>query len=169
MNKRILGGLAVAAMLAGGLALTSGTATAVVKDDGPRACFEEVRELKYQHTVEVRGDVIQRETQTRTRTYIAAVEAVLTKWWVWSPNRNWEPFNGPPEFPSDIRGTWQGPKTEGGPDQNTFGTFNASNGNSGNSSWFHRERGTPVVAARWSGWSEWGLWTKLPGAAQKNG
>lgn len=66
-----------------------------------------------------------------------AVEAVPSQWWNWSPNDTKGPQDYVPNFPSDDRGTWQGPHTEGGPDGE--GTFNTSNENSGNSSWFHRE------------------------------
>lgn len=63
-------------------------------------------------------------------------------WWNWSPNDTKGPQDYEPGFPVDARGTWQGPHANGGPQQDTYGTFNASNGNSGNSSWFHREKGT---------------------------
>jgi LPXTG-motif cell wall-anchored protein len=76
-----------------------------------------------------------------------AVEAVPAKWWNWSPNKDQGPFEGPPSFPTDERGTWEGPHTNGGPDQDTTGTFNSSNGESGRASWFHREAGTPGVDA----------------------
>lgn len=76
-----------------------------------------------------------------------AVAAGPDLWWNWSPNHTQEPQDYTPEFPVDVRGTWQGPHENGGPDQDTYGTFNASNENSGNSSWFHREHGTPAVDA----------------------
>lgn len=76
-----------------------------------------------------------------------AVAATPDLWWNWSPNKNQGPFDGPPSFPVDARGTWQGPHENGGPDQDTFGTFNSSHGQSGNVSWFHREHGTAEVAA----------------------
>ena len=65
-------------------------------------------------------------------------ETVPGAWWNWSPNQDQGPFEGPPSFPTDARGTWQGPHIEGGPDQELTGTFNSSHGNSGNASWFHR-------------------------------
>jgi hypothetical protein len=61
-------------------------------------------------------------------------------WWNWSPNHQQGPFEGPPAFPVDPRGTWQGPHENGGPSQDTYGTFQQG---SGNGSWFHREQGTP--------------------------
>jgi len=66
-------------------------------------------------------------------------------WWNWSPNYTHGPQDYTPEFPNDERGTWQGPHENGGPDQDTYGTFNSSNGNSGNSSWFHREHGELIT------------------------
>jgi hypothetical protein len=44
----------------------------------------------------------------------------------------------------DERGTWQGPHENGGPSQDTFGTFQQGGGHG---SWFHREHGTPGVDA----------------------
>lgn len=69
---------------------------------------------------------------------VDAYDEVVTpsQWWNWSPNQSQGPQDYEPAFPVDERGTWQGPHTEGGPDGE--GTFNVSHGNSGNSSWFHR-------------------------------
>ncbi len=179
MNKRILGGLAVAAMLAGGLALTSGTATAVVKDEGPRACFEQVRELKYQRTVVVTGDVIAKETRSRTwiegtegTPGVPAVPAVGGIWQNFSPNESQKTFQGPPSWPTDERGTWNHenkdiPGGHAGPD----GVYQQGNGNG---SWFYRKAGTPGIPAipaipgTDASWSEWGPWADWPGAGPLN-
>lgn len=69
------------------------------------------------------------------------VPGTPSQWWNWSPNHQQGPFDGPPAFPTDPRGTWQGPHTNGGPDGE--GTFNTSNNDNGRASWFHREPGTP--------------------------
>lgn len=69
------------------------------------------------------------------------VPGTPSQWWNWSPNDNQEPFDGPPAFPDDERGTWQGPHTEGGPGQDLVGTYQASDAN-GRSDWFHREPAT---------------------------
>lgn len=66
-----------------------------------------------------------------------AVEAVPSKWWNWSPNHVRDPQDYVPNFPSDKRGTWHGPHTDGGPDGK--GTFQAGSGNHEDASWFHRE------------------------------
>jgi hypothetical protein len=64
-----------------------------------------------------------------------AVPAVDSMWWNWSPNKDQGPFDGPPAFPTDARGTWEGPHTVGGPSQDLTGTFQQGEGNG---SWFHR-------------------------------
>jgi hypothetical protein len=64
-----------------------------------------------------------------------AVDAVPSMWWNWSPNKDQGPFDGPPDFPTDARGTWEGPHTNGGPGQDQVGTFQQGEGNG---SWFHR-------------------------------
>jgi hypothetical protein len=71
---------------------------------------------------------------------VASTEEVPTMWWVWSPNRQQGPFEGPPAFPTDERGTWQGPKSNGGPSQQETGTYQQGQGNG---SWFHREAAVP--------------------------
>lgn len=76
-------------------------------------------------------------------THEVTVPGTPDLWWNWSPNKQQEPFEGPPDFPVDARGTWQGPHENGGPEQGTYGTFNTSNGENGRASWFHREKGTP--------------------------
>ena len=65
------------------------------------------------------------------------VPGTPSQWWNWSPNNNRGPFNGPPAFPTDSRGTWQGPHTNGGPAGT--GTYQMGNGHG---SWFHRQAGT---------------------------
>jgi len=66
-------------------------------------------------------------------------EVIPGHWWNWSPNHNQGPFTGPPSFPTDSRGTWQGPHTNGGPAGT--GTYQAGGGHG---SWFHREASTTV-------------------------
>lgn len=72
-------------------------------------------------------------------------EYVPGSWWSWSPNSDQGPFDGPPSFPTDERGTWQGPHENGGPGPDEEGTYNTSNGNSGNASWVHRGPKIEVV------------------------
>lgn len=72
--------------------------------------------------------------------YDEVVPGTPSKWWNWSPNKDQGPFEGPPAFPADDRGTWQGPHMEGGPGQDQTGTFQQGEGHG---SWFHREAGTP--------------------------
>ena len=42
-------------------------------------------------------------------THIVHHDAVDATWWNRSPNKDQGPFEGPPAFPTDPRGTWQGP------------------------------------------------------------
>ena len=60
-------------------------------------------------------------------------------WSNFEPNKSQGTFEGPPSYPTDPRGTWSAPKTEGGPQQDAEGVY--QNGN-GNGSWFHRAQGT---------------------------
>jgi hypothetical protein len=170
-------GLLVAATLLGSLAFTSAAASATeTPPPEPTACYEQVpfQEFKYNKTVstpttvtEYRWDIQTRtktvkdiiEKETQTRYWAEGTKEIPSKWWVWSPNNTQGPQDYTPDFPSDDRGTWQGPKTEGGPDKDTFGTFNASNGNSGRSSWFHRNPGVPATQGYWGPWGPWTDWS----------
>lgn len=64
-------------------------------------------------------------------------DAVPGHWWNWSPNKDQGPFDGPPSFPTDDRGTWT-EHDNGGPGQDQVGTFLQGEGNA---SWFHRAQG----------------------------
>lgn len=100
-------------------------------------------------------------THTKTRTYTQGTEAV-DHWWNWSPNHTEGPQNYIPDFPVDNptgepRGTWQGPHVNGGPMQDTFGTFQTGGGNS---PFFHREHISDAVEGGWGPWSDFGPWTQ---------
>jgi LPXTG-motif cell wall-anchored protein len=71
--------------------------------------------------------------------YVAPTEGTPDLWWNWSPNHAQGPQDYVPAFPNDARGTWQGPHENGGPMQDTYGTFQTGGGNS---PFFHREEGT---------------------------
>jgi hypothetical protein len=157
-------GLMVVATLLGSLAITSGGATAGTQTEEPVACYEQVpyQEYTYSKTVstpttvtEYRWDIETRteqfkdliEKETRTRTWNAGV------WQNFSPNNDQGPFEGPPSWPTDPRGTWQHqdksiPGGHEGPD----GVYQRG---SGNGSWFYRAAGS---------WSAWGPWTDWPDA-----
>lgn len=78
-------------------------------------------------------------------------ETVPGAWWNFSPNHQQGPFEGPPSFPTDERGEWQGPHKEGGPSQELTGTFQQGNGHG---SWFHREEPTVVTVIDEEAWTE---------------
>jgi LPXTG-motif cell wall-anchored protein len=96
------------------------------------------------------------ETRTATNTYTPGTDAVTTPaiWQNFSPNEENKPFTGPPDWPTDPRGTWQHmdkpiPPGQAGPD----GVY--QNGE-GNGSWFYRRAAQETQAATagsWSGWS----------------
>ncbi len=73
-----------------------------------------------------------------------AVPAVPGKWTNFRPNDIHAPFDGPPSYPLDPRGSWSDPKIEGGPQEDASGVY--QNGN-GHGSWFYRSKGTPAIPA----------------------
>jgi LPXTG-motif cell wall-anchored protein len=147
-----MGGLLVAATLLGGLALTSTAASAIVVDNEQppptEVCYEQVRELQYQRSVPTYGDVIDKETRTRNW-----VKGEAGFWQNFEPNKDQGTFQGPPSWPSDLRGTWSKAKENGGPQQDTSGVF--QNGE-GNGSWFYRDLGTEGSWGDWGPWTDWG-------------
>jgi hypothetical protein len=75
-----------------------------------------------------------------TQEAVEEIPATPSQWWNFAPNDQQGTFTGPPAFPTDPAGTWEGPHTVGGPGPNETGTFQVG---VGNASWFHREPGTP--------------------------
>jgi len=116
---------AVGALLAAGL--VAGIATSASADEG---CTPKDAVPAYTEVVPDINHPAEYETVVTT----PAVEA-STKWWAFAPNEKGK-FDGTPVFPDDPNGTWEGPKTEGGPQQDKEGVY--QNGN-GNGDWFYRE------------------------------
>jgi hypothetical protein len=135
---------------------TAGSASATDKKD--EQCVEKPGTEPSYTDWEDKGDLIKTEENsppgpdTDTVRYIfkgqtdpeIVEEAKPGKWWNFSPNDNNAPFVGPPAFPNDPRGTWQGPHTEGGPQQDQVGTYPNGNPDKGGN-WFHREPGKDAV------------------------
>ena len=132
---------------------TAGTASAVsaAADCVPSDAYTEtVRHEAETHVVrhEAETHVVRHEAETRVvrheaETHVVRHEAVpagADLWWSWSPSKTKGRQNYTPAFPNDSRGTWQGPHENGGPRQDTYGTFQTGGGNS---PFFHREHGTP--------------------------
>jgi len=130
MKNRITSTFAALVMVVAAL-VTAGTMSATAQTD---ECTTETTGWLLESPGE--GWVL---VDTRTVVDKPAYEEVVTpsQWWNWAPNNSTGPQDYMPNFTGgDERGTWVGPHTSGGPEGN--GTFNVSNGNSGNSSWFHR-------------------------------
>ena len=126
--KRIMMPFAALVLIVMGVFAFSSAASATDNHD-TKKCYDTVVDVP-EHEIEVEDSPAQ--------------EAIPGNWWNWSPNKDQGPFDGPPAFPTDERGTWQGPHTEGGPSQDLTGTFQQGQGNA---PWFHREPGTPAVDA----------------------
>lgn len=136
--KKVLLALALIAgtMLVGGSPASAHTPTVSATCDGLS-----VNLVNYQYVAGkdgTKGSAAYDETVIDKAAYD---ETVAGKWWNWSPNKDQGPFNGPPVFPTDSRGTWEGPHTNGGPSKNLTGTFQQGGGHG---SWFHREAATVI-------------------------
>lgn len=139
--------LAVIAALIGIVSMSQANAT----DGGDNECVpseawtETIEHDAVTHVVhhEAVTEVVHHDAVTHV-VHHEAVPAGPDLWWNWSPNHQQGPFDGPPAFPVDERGTWQGPHENGGPSQDTYGTFQQGDGHG---SWFHRDHGTPGVDA----------------------
>lgn len=98
-------------------------------------------------TWEWNRSIPQEHVEYMYKLYHEGTAATPDQWWNWSPNNSQGPQDYEPAFPTDPRGTWQGPHENGGPRQGTYGTFQT--GSPGNSNWFHREQGTEGTEAYW--------------------
>lgn len=148
-HKKIIVALVMALLVALGLgAFTMSGASASDKCTPSAAYTETIHHDAVTHVVhhDAVTHVVHHDAVTHT-VHHDTVPAGPDLWWNWSPNHTQEPQDYEPAFPVDERGTWQGPHENGGPDQDTYGTFNVSRGESGNSSWFHRDHGMPGVDA----------------------
>ena len=178
MNKRILGGLAVAAMLAGGLATTSGMAQAIVQDDGPAACYEqvpytvyqfskttttpgvaEVSHFEYSYSKEVRTETfktqyeIDKYVRDRTRTYTEGTDG---KHYALKGSSGIGKDETP--LPPGQADYWQVNTHQ---EPHAFGVYPipgstlhyVSAGSSGNRDWFYFTPGTPESYGGWTDWS----------------
>jgi len=132
MKNRITSTFAALVMVVAAL-VTAGTMTAGAAETGE--CTTETTGWLTSPPAGTGWVQIDSKTVTDEEAYTEVVTP--SQWWNWSPNNTQGPQDYTPNFPSDPdRGTWQGPHTNGGPAGE--GTFNVSNGSSGNSSWFHR-------------------------------
>jgi len=72
-------------------------------------------------------------------------EATPDVWANFSPNRDQGPFDGPPSYPTDDRGTWQNHDQIPGGHEGPDGVYQRDNPNSGRADWFYRHNATPEV------------------------
>ena len=170
--KRFTAAILAACLVAlgGVIALASSPAVATSNGGDAGCTWQWTRSVPQSHT----EYHFAKFTRTKTREWVPGTPAIPGTpavygpdlWWNWSPNDTQGPQDYVPAFPSDDRGTWQGPHENGGPMQDTYGTFQTGGGNS---PFFHREHGalitpatdgTPAVPGHWSDWSDWGPWTK---------
>ena len=135
-------GLAIAGLLAvfsGGLLLITAGTAASTPSSADQSCVpsaawtETIPHPAVSHTESV--VVVDQEAWTET------VPAIAELWQNFSPNKDQGPFEGPPTWPEDPRGTWNHilkpiPPGHAGPD----GVY--QNGE-GNGSWFYRRAGVP--------------------------
>lgn len=154
MKRKILGGLAAAAMLAGGLAITNPVASATSEQPPPdtgAVCYEQVTQYKYQRSIETETFRTQYEIDKYVRDRTREVTYSASIWQNFSPNDKQGTFEGPPSWPTDSDGTWQHenkpiPPGQAGPD----GVY--QNGN-GNGSWFYRQASVANGYTDWTAWS----------------
>src|SRR6478752_4702339 len=140
MLKKIIIGLIALVLVAVGIGYAFGGTANASEGDQPCVPSDAYDEVIHHDAV---THVVHHDAVTHV-VHHDAVPAGPNLWWNWSPNHHQGPFDGPPAFPVDDRGTWEGPHENGGPSQDTFGTFQQGEGHG---SWFHREHGTPGVDA----------------------
>lgn len=133
----VLAGLLVAALL---MFIPTTKASAVDEPCVPRDAWTEVIEHPAEtHVVHHDAVVIEHPAVPDV------TETIPGLWLNWSPNHEQGPFEGPPAYPTDPRGTWQHwgdykdiPPGHAGPD----GVYQQGNGNG---SWFYRQAEKVIV------------------------
>lgn len=78
--------------------------------------------------------------------HIIDVEATPEVWANFSPNREQGPFEGPPSFPTDERGTWQMHDKIPGGHEGDDGVYQRDNPGSGRADWFYRHNATAEIS-----------------------
>lgn len=147
VNRR--GGRRAAAFLAALGALVMSSGVALVATAGPSNAADCVPAAAYTETIN--------HPAVTHVVHHDAVQAVESQWWNFAPNQEQGPLESEPVFPTDPRGTWEGPHTEGGPGQDQVGTFQSGDGHG---SWFHRSAAVAAQAAYDETVTDTAAWTE---------
>lgn len=144
MRNRILGGLAVAAMLLGGTAFASASPVAATQE-GAQVCYEQTY-----------GDVIQKQTSERTR------DRIEGQHYSWTGGNL--PTDQPPVGDIPPSDNWQANTHQ---EPHNFATWIGASGQGLHytqaseqaASWFYFQ---PVSLSEWSDWTDWANWDSDP-------
>lgn len=151
--KKIFSMLAMLTLMLGMISVVFATPAMADETCTPQEAYVETIVDNVAWTEKIEHPAVTHTVHHAAETKEVAHDAIPGHWWDFAPNDQKKPFNGPPSFPTDSRGTWIGPHTNGGPSQDLTGTFQQGNGHG---SWFHREAGTAawtetvIVKAAWN-------------------
>lgn len=76
---------------------------------------------------------------------VPEVPAVPEVWANFSPNHNQGPFDGPPSYPNDPRGTWHVHNKIPGGHAGSDGVYQRDNPGAGRGDWFYRQNGRDAI------------------------
>lgn len=142
MLKKIIIGAIVLILIAVGVGAVFGAPARAAEGDEPcvpsDAWTETIEHPAVTH-------VVHHDAVTHEETVIDQ-EATPEVWANFSPNKDQGPFDGPPSYPTDERGTWQVHDKIPGGHEGPDGVYNRSNDNNGRSSWFYRHNATEEVS-----------------------
>jgi len=151
LKKIIIGALALILAVAAGVIVFGGGSASAAEGDEPcvpsDAWTETIEHPAVTHVVhhEAVTHVVHHDAVTHT-VHIIDVEATPEVWANFSPNHNQGPFDGPPSYPTDERGTWHNHDKIPGGHEGADGVYQRDNPHSGRADWFYRHNATLEVS-----------------------
>lgn len=133
MLKKIIIGLIALVLVAAGIGIVIGGPANASEGDQP--CVPS----------DAWDETIHHDAVTHEETVIDQ-EATPEVWANFSPNHNEGPFEGPPAYPTDDRGTWQVHDKIPGGHEGPDGVYERDNPGNGNADWFYRHNATAEVS-----------------------
>lgn len=142
MRKKIIAGIIALVLALVGLGFWFNSANATEGDPQPCVPSDAYDEVIHHDAV---THVVHHDAVTHEETVIDQ-EATPEIWANFSPDHQQGPFEGPPAYPTDDRGTWHNHDKIPGGHEGPDGVYQRDNPNSGRADWFYRHNATPEVS-----------------------
>ncbi len=141
MLKKIIIGLIALVLVAVGVGIAFGGTANASEGDQPCVPSDAYDEVIHHDAV---THVVHHDAVTHEETVVDS-PAVAEIWANFSPDHQEGPFEGPPAYPTDDRGTWHNHDKIPGGHEGPDGVYQRDNPHSGNADWFYRLNGHDAV------------------------